>query len=491
MSSYRILFCASEVYPLIKTGGLADVAGSLPHALTKMGHDVRIVLPAYQTVLAGLKHPPKVLLETTMDGYGVRISQTTLPGTRVPVWLVECPELYDRPGNPYLAVNGEPWPDNAQRFALFNRMIVAIAQNQCGLQWQPQVVHCHDWQTGLVPALLESASKRPATVFTIHNLAYQGVFDRATFEQLQLPEYYWHYEHLEYYGQFSFIKGGLVYADRINTVSPNYAREIQTPAFGCGMQDLLQHRADRLSGIINGIDVKVWNPGSDDLLAHKFNRQHLANKRLNKQALQRHFALPVDNDVLLLAVITRLAEQKGIDMLVALLPTLIKKSIQLVLLGSGNKKYETQLKHAAQTWPDHVGVHLGYDETLAHLIEGGADAFLMPSRFEPCGLNQMYSQRYGTLPIVAPVGGLLDTVVDATEKTIENHTATGFVMADLSASELGLSIDRCLKLFQDKSRWQGMMKTAMQQDFSWVKSADAYSRLYEQAMRDNPKPAKQ
>lgn len=488
MSSYRVLFCASEVYPLIKTGGLADVAASLPHALSKAGHDVRIVLPAYQSVLAGLKHPAKPLAETRVYDYAVRISQTNLPGTRVPVWLIDCPELFDRPGNPYLTDDGEAWPDNALRFAGFNRLIVALALNQCGLQWQPHIVHCNDWQTGLVPALLENEARRPASVFTIHNLAYQGIFDRATFEQLLLPEFFWHYQRLEFYNKFAFIKGGLVYADRVNTVSPNYAREIQTTEFGCGMEAVLQDRAARLSGIINGIDTQTWNPGSDDLLAHKFNRQHLGDKLLNKQALQTHFDLPQNTDVLMLGLITRLAEQKGIDMLLAILPALVKLPVQLVLLGSGNKLYETQLAKAAKTWPDQIGVQLGYDESLAHLIEGGADVFMMPSRFEPCGLNQMYSQRYGTLPLVAPVGGLVDSVVDASTVAIKNGTATGFVMTDVSQAALLNCIERCLILFANKPTWQAMMNTAMSQDFSWVKSAEAYSRLYDQAMRDNPKP---
>jgi starch synthase len=487
MATYRVLFCASEVYPLIKTGGLADVAGSLPHALSKTGHDVRVVLPAYHDVMSKLKHPPKVLVETRIDQYVVRISQTTLPGTRVTVWLIDCPELFDRPGNPYHDDSGQPWPDNAQRFALFCRIIVSIAMNQCGLQWQPHVVHCNDWQTGLVPALLSTDSKRPATVFTIHNLAYQGVFDRSTFETLKLPEWLWHYERLEYHDQFSFIKGGLVFADHVNTVSPNYAREIQTPAFGHGMEGLLQHRAERLSGIINGIDTTTWNPGTDELLAQKFNRQHLKDKQVNKAALQAHYHLPQNNAVMLLALVSRLAEQKGIDLLIAILPELLKRPVQLVILGSGNKNYEQLLQSLAHKWPEHIGVALGYDESLAHLIEGGADVFLMPSRFEPCGLNQMYSQHYGTLPIVSPVGGLLDTVVDTNDTTRAAHTATGFVMPSVDEDGLLATIERAIALYQDQIAWQDVMKSAMQQDFSWVKSADAYSRLYALAIRDNPK----
>jgi len=486
MPTYRILFCASEVYPLIKTGGLADVAGSLPQALTREGNELHIVMPAYQAVLSKLKRPATVLVETGVYDYSVRISQTTLPGTRVPVLLIECPELYDRPGNPYLDEYGEPWPDNAMRFAVFNRMILLIAMNRCGLQWQPHIVHCNDWQTGLVPALLSNEARRPSTVFTIHNLAYQGIFDRATFETLKLDDYLWHYERLEYHGQFSFIKGGLVFADRVNTVSPHYAQEIQTTEFGHGMQDLLQHRSDRLNGIINGVDTRTWNPGTDDLLASKFNRQHIDDKRLNKQALQKYFSLPQKQEVLLLAVISRLVEQKGIDMLLAILPELVTRPVQLVVLGSGNKSFELQLQRAAKKYHDQIAVHLGYDEVLAHQIEAGADVFLMPSRFEPCGLNQMYSQRYGTLPVVTPVGGLFDTVVDASEENVANKIATGFVLPKVNETALLTTIDRAINLHQQPGQWRELVLTAMQQDFSWKKSAQAYNQLYEQALRDNP-----
>lgn len=487
MSSYNVLFCASEVYPLIKTGGLADVAGSLPHALHKAGHDVKIILPAYQEVLAKIKRPSKVLVETWVYDYSVRVSQTILPGTRVPVWLVECAQLYDRPGNPYLDAAGNPWPDNALRFAVFNRIIVSLAKNQCGLQWQPHIVHCNDWQTGLVPALLQNEHTRPATVFTIHNLAYQGIFDRATFEFLKLPEYFWQFERLEFYNDFSFIKGGLVYSDRINTVSPNYAREITTEQFGNGLHGLLAFRAERLSGIINGIDTQVWNPGTDKLLARKFNRQHLQDKCANKTALQQHFSLKQDPNVLLMAIVSRLAEQKGIDMLLEIMPELVKRPLQLLILGSGDKHYEHALQTAMQKWPEHIAAHIGYDEELAHLMEGGSDVFVMPSRFEPCGLNQLYSQRYGSLPLVTPVGGLFDTVIDASDENINNGTATGFVLDAVTPDALLAGVDRCLSCFTDKQQWTAIIKTAMQQDFSWVTSANAYTQLYEQALRDNPR----
>ncbi len=489
MEPYRILFCASEVYPLIKTGGLADVAGSLPHALKKLGHDVQIVLPAYPDALAQLKHPPSLRVETRIGTHVIGIRHTNLPGTRVPVWLIDCPELYQRPGNPYHDHQHEPWPDNALRFAVFNRVITAMAMNRCGLNWQPQIVHCNDWQTGLVPALLDLESQRPTTLFTIHNLAYQGVFDRATFEQLQLNEAFWHYEQLEYHNHFSFLKGGLVFADRINTVSPTYAQEIQTPEFGYGMQGVLQHRADRLSGIINGINSDIWNPGTDSYLPHKYNQQHLTGKALNKQALQQQYGLPQKADVLVLGLVSRLAQQKGIDMLLAILPELAKRPVQLTLLGSGDKNYEKDLLAAAKLYPEVIGVRLGYDEASAHLIEAGADVFLMPSRFEPCGLNQMYSQRYGTLPIVTPVGGLADSVSDASEENLVQQTASGFVMTDITEAALLHAIDRATALHADQEVWKKLMRSSMKLDHSWVHSAKEYASLYAQAMRNNPKLA--
>lgn len=488
METYRILYCASEVYPLIKTGGLADVAGSLPHALKKLGHDVQIALPAYPDVLSQLKHPPTLRVETRIGDRVISIRHTTLPGTRVPVWLIDCPELFARPGNPYHDHKNEPWPDNALRFAVFSQVVANIAMDRAGLGWQPQIVHCNDWQTGLVPVFLEQEARRPATVFTIHNLAYQGVFDRTTFEKLQLDEDLWHYKRLEYHNHFSFLKGGLIYADRINTVSPTYAHEIQTPEFGYGLQGVLQHRAARLSGILNGISTDIWNPGTDAFLPHKYNQQRLPNKALNKEALQKQFGLTQSSDALLIGMVSRLAQQKGIDMLLAILPELSQYPVQLALLGSGDKTYEHSLSDAAKLHPDKIGIKLGYDEATAHLIEAGADVFIMPSRFEPCGLNQMYSQRYGTLPIVTPVGGLADTVIDANEENLAQGTASGFVMSDISGLALLQTINRATTLHRNDEVWNNLVRSAMKRDHSWSSSAKAYAELYGLAVQDNPQP---
>ena len=482
---YSILFCASEAYPLIKTGGLADVAGSLPRALHNLGHDVRLLLPAYQSVLQGLKTRPQLSVDTVVDGYQVSILRTLLPGTRVPTLLVDCPALYDRPGNPYHDADGEAWPDNAQRYAVFSRVATMLATNQLAMDWQPHIVHANDWQTGLLPVFLSQQAKRPASVFTIHNLAYQGIFDRQTFDLLHLPEQLWHFSALEYHSDFSFIKGGLVYADRINTVSPTYAKEIQTPEFGNGLNGLLHHRADRLSGILNGIDTRVWNPGTDKLIAKPYNRVKLKDKLPNKQAVLKDFKLPGREDALLLGVVSRLAVQKGIDLILNILETLMSLPVQLVVVGTGDASYEKALQTAAKKYPHQLGLHLAYDERTAHLVEAGADVFLMPSRFEPCGLNQMYSQRYGTLPLVSPVGGLADTVIDANTENVEQGLATGFVMEDVSEASLLDAIKRALSAYVDNKQWKKLQTTAMAQDYSWANSAEAYCALYEQALGDN------
>ena len=476
-SPLRILFAASEAHPLIKTGGLADVAGSLPRALTGLKQQVRLVLPAYGSLLARIDRP-RELAAFTVGEHAVRLLATILPGSRVPVWLVDCPALFDRPGNPYLGPDGQPWPDNALRFFRFAEAVVRIANDAAGLGWRPDLVHCHDWQTGMVPALLARQASRPGTVFTIHNLAYQGLFPYETFTALGLPPEWWSHHALEFHGQLSFIKGGLVFADRLTTVSPTYAREIQTPAFGYGLDGLLRHRADVLSGILNGIDVKEWNPGTDRHLAQTYNRRSLAKKAVNKTALQAQMGLPQRDDVLLLGMVSRLVEQKGVDILLDGLDALLSHPVQLVILGSGEAHFEQALKAAQARDPERLALRIGYDESLAHRIEAGADLFLMPSRFEPCGLNQMYSMRYGTPPLVRPVGGLADTVIDATEANLANGTATGFHMPGESGAELIATVERALALWRQPERWRRLQDAGMARDFSWRRSAGEYLERY-------------
>ncbi len=475
----RILFAASEAHPLIKTGGLADVAGSLSRALTGLKQQVRLVLPAYGSLLARIDNPREVAAFTVGD-HAVRLLATTLPGSRVTTWLVDCPELFDRPGNPYLGPDGQPWPDNALRFMRFAEAVVRIANDAAGLNWQPDLVHCHDWQTGMVPALLSRQPTRPATVFTIHNLAYQGLFPYETFQALGLPPEWWSHHALEFHGQLSFIKGGLVFADRLTTVSPTYAREIQTPTFGYGLDGLLRHRAAVLSGILNGIDTKEWNPGTDPRLVQTYNRRTLVKKAVNKTALQAQMGLPERDDVLLLGMVSRLVEQKGVDILIEALDALMTRPVQLVILGSGEARFEQALQAARLRHPERIAIKIGYDETLAHRIEAGADVFLMPSRFEPCGLNQMYSMRYGTPPLVRPVGGLADTVVDATGEHLADGTATGFHCHGEHGNDLLATIERALTLWHQPAHWRRLQEAGMSHDFSWRHSAGEYLALYRQ-----------
>ncbi|NOX93215.1 MAG: glycogen synthase GlgA [Gammaproteobacteria bacterium] len=483
----RILFVSSEAYPLIKTGGLGDVAGSLPHALLDLQLDVRLIIPAYATAIGQLDET-KILAQFSEGGDTVTLHEGRLPGSQLKVWLVDAPGYFDRPGNPYLDSNGQPWVDNAERFALFSRIVTRLALNQAGLDWAPDVVHCNDWQTGLVPALLALSPQRPATVFTIHNLAYQGLFPVDSLQKLGLPASWWSHHVLEFHGQLSFIKGGLVFADCISTVSPGYAREIQTAEFGNGLEGLLRHRSAVLSGILNGIDTNEWNPATDPLLEKHYDANNLFGKQFNKQALQTALGLPQKPGTPLIGLVSRLVTQKGIDIILDAISDLVKLPLQLVLLGSGDRILETRLTTLARQHPNKLAVSIGYDETLAHRIEAGADMYLMPSRFEPCGLNQMYSLRYGTVPIVRNVGGLADTVTDTSAKTLANGTANGFVVNTDNSLALVKTIKRALRRYRDKAQWQQLQTTGMRQDLSWGNSAQEYLALYRRAQQANSRP---
>jgi starch synthase len=477
----KVLFISSEAYPLIKTGGLADVAGSLPSALLKKGEDIRLFLPAYPEVIKNIDKG-KISAVTSYYHLPVEIIETRLPGTKVKTLLVNCPAMFDRAGGPYSDANGNEWHDNAQRFATFCHAAVDVALDKLGLDWKPDVVHCNDWQSGLVPALLSLHDERPATIFTIHNMAYQGVFDHQTYADLSLPPLLWHMDGLEFYGNFSFIKGGLAYADKITAVSPNYAREIMEPDNGYGFDGLLRHRSKDVSGILNGIDVKYWNPGTDKYLAHKYNRRSLDSKKLNKTALQKQLSLPVDDNIAMIGMVSRLVSQKGLDIVLQSLELLLALPVQVVILGSGDKHFEHRLKTWEKKYPDKMQVTIGYNEALAHQIEAGSDLYLMPSTFEPCGLNQIYSLRYGTLPIVTPVGGLADTVIDASKKNLGNKTANGFIIKEQSHSALLDAVKRALAMYNDKDTWRKMQVTAMSKDFSWRTSAENYIQLYKKAL---------
>jgi len=476
---HKILFATSEAHPLIKTGGLADVASSLPRALLKRGHDIKILLPAYASVMVKAKEAGvKKISELAISGQTINLLQTRLPGSRVTVILVDIPQFSEREGNPYCGPDGGDWSDNHWRFFVFAKAAEAIALNQANLDWQPDIVHCNDWQTGLIPALLAQHHQKPASVFTIHNLAYRGLFSYQVFAELGLPNDYWHHEKLEFYGQMSFIKGGLAFANAITTVSQSYAQEIQTSEFGCGLDGVLQARSKDLYGVLNGIDMDEWNPGSDKLIAQNYNRRTINQKVKNKLALQEQLGLPVSESIPMLGFIGRLVEQKGVDLILNQMSQLLTHNCQVVILGSGFASYEQSLKNIAQQYPDKVSVTLGYNEAFAHQIEASADLFLMPSIFEPCGLNQMYSLRYGTLPIVNAVGGLRDTVFEKPFDDIGSN-GNGFVFHKATPEELHLAIKRALLCYQHPDVWRKLQQNAMSQDFSWEKSAALYETIYD------------
>ncbi len=477
----RVLFASSEAHPLIKTGGLADVSASLPQALQQMGQEVHIILPAYRQVLSHLE-PLETEAELRLPGdfEPIRLLRGQFPGTRVPLWLVDAPSMFDRDGGPYQGPDGRDWDDNAQRFTLFARACVELATGRAVPGWQADAVHCNDWQTGLIPALLQLEARRPATVFTIHNLAYQGLFSFQTFQALHLPHSFWGMHAMEFHGQFSFIKGGLVYADRITTVSPTYAEEIKQPEYGYGLEGLLNHRAGVLSGILNGVDYQLWDPRHDEFIACEYDTRSLKNKRLNKRALQKEMRLPQRDEIPLVAFVGRMVDQKGIDLILEALPQILRQSVQCVILGSGAPHYEQAFTELASHYPDNMGVHIGYNEALAHQVEAGSDIFLMPSRFEPCGLNQIYSLRYGTVPVVRNTGGLADTVVDVSDQARKAKTATGFCFEHATTEGLLWALNRALKLYPRPRLWRQLMVTGMTQDFSWESSARHYLKLYQQ-----------
>lgn len=483
----RVLFASSEALPLIKTGGLADVSGSLPGALRGLGHDVRLILPAYPTAVrrAGSLETRASLRLPGVDE-PVHLLEGRLPEQGVPFYLVSAHEHFDRGGNPYTDLTGEDWGDNPDRFDLFCKVIALIARDRAGLDWQPEMVHCNDWQTGLLPLYLDREADAPANLLTIHNLSYQGIYDRRAFDRIGLPPKLWRPDALEYHGGFSFLKAGILYADRVNTVSPSYAREILTPRLGYGLDGLLNHLGERFSGILNGIDYREWNPATDPHIASHYDADHFDAKTPNKLALQEEFGLPQDEHALVFGYIGRLVEQKGVDLILGILPRLLAQPrIQLVMQGSGDPVLEQALEEAKRRHPTRVAVHLGYDEAKAHRIEAGADSFLMPSRFEPCGLNQIYSLRYGTVPIVHRTGGLADTVVDASPANLEARTATGFVFENADMDGLWYAVRQAIGLRSRQSgEWRQVALTGMRTDYSWESSARRYEALYRAAIAD-------
>lgn len=477
----HILYVVSEVAPWIKTGGLADVAAGLPKALHQAGADIRLLIPGYADLLA---QTDALRLCTTLHlrDVAARILETNLPNG-VPVYILECPGFADRHGNPYMKPDGHAWDDNAQRFNRLALAAAAFANDQ--LPFHPHILHLNDWHTGLVPVhvLQHPPQRLVRTLFTIHNLAYQGIFPAHLLPQLGIQPRWMTIDGLEFHGQFSFIKGGIALADHITTVSPSYAQEIQTPAYGEGLDGLLRSRARHLSGILNGIDTELWNPATDPYLTHHFSAEHLHGKKYNKTALRHTLGFPkTGKKKPLVAMITRFAAQKGLDLVIEALPELMSRPLELVILGSGDSGLEEALKRAVAPFPQRIALQLGYDEALAHHIEAGADMFLMPSRFEPCGLNQLYSLRYGTVPIARATGGLRDTIVDANAQNLATGTASGFLFEEPAARSMLHAVDRALALYHEPSIWQTMMRCGMAIECSWSTSAAAYLQLYRELL---------
>ena len=477
----KVLFATSEIAPWVKTGGLGDVAASLPPALRAQGVDVRVLVPRYPALAAAFPAAKAVARLEHSGGLlpHAAIFEAAAPdGT--PLWLLDYPPYYGRGGNPYLGPEGRDWLDNHLRFGLLSRVAAWLGSAASTADWHPDIVHCNDWQAALAPAYLHYLPGGMAkTVVTVHNLAFQGLFPHSTLPELGLPEHAWHIDGVEYYGHLSFLKGGLRHADWITTVSPTYAAEIQTEAEGMGLSGLLQTRADSLTGIINGIDTAAWNPATDPHLAADYDAAHLERKADNKAALQRELGLEPRADVPLLGIVSRLTHQKGLDLLPPIAEALLALPVQLAVLGSGEKDLELAFRQLAELHPARVAVSIGFNEPLAHRIEAGADVFLMPSRFEPCGLNQMYSLRYGTPPVVRATGGLADTVIDADA----GKNGNGFVFAAATATALQAATERAIAAWREPARWKRIQQNGMARDLGWDGPARQYRALYERVLR--------
>ncbi|TRL39668.1 glycogen synthase GlgA [Rhizobium straminoryzae] len=471
----KVLSVASEIYPLIKTGGLADVAGALPLALSGRGVAMRTLIPGYPAVKAALGTTRHLLHFEDLIGVPADVLEAKVAG--LDLLVLDAPALFERASGPYLDTDGKDYSDNWRRFAALSRAGAEIAWGALG-DWQPDLVHVHDWQTGLVPAYLRYG-ERPAvpSVMTIHNIAFQGNFSAAVFPALGLPPHAFAMEGVEYYGQVGYLKAGVQTAWAVSTVSPSYAEEILTPEFGMGLEGLLNRRAFDLHGIVNGIDVDVWNPATDSLIATNYKLTDLRNRKANKRAVERHFGL-VEDDGPLFCVISRLTWQKGMDLVAAAADDIVAQGGKLAVLGSGDAELVAALQTAAARHPGRVAITVSYNEPLSHLMQAGSDAILIPSRFEPCGLTQLYGLRYGCVPVVSRTGGLNDTVIDANPAALAARSATGVSFGPVTLDNLKRAIRRTIRLYGDPKIWTEIQKQGMTSDVSWDKSAALYADLY-------------
>ncbi len=480
----RVLHVAAEVFPLVKTGGLADVVAALPVAQAELGADVRLLLPGYPAVIESVQGArPVIDIGACFGALRVRLLLGRMPGTALPVYVIDAPYLYRRAGGPYQAPDGEEWPDNLQRFALLGWVAAHLAADDADPAWVPDIVHAHDWHAAMSCAFVaEHLPTRAASVFTVHNLAFQGLFPMHDWPLLGLASRLMSPSGLEYHGQLSFMKAGLKFADRITTVSPTYAQEIATHEFGCGLDGVIRGRGNVVSGILNGIDDAVWNPATDPAIAERYDAERLQGKAACKRALQAELGLAVAPAALLLVVVSRLTSQKGMDLLLAALPEMVAQGVQLAVQGTGDPALEAAFRMAEQAHPGRVQVHIGYDEARAHRLVAGADMIAVPSRFEPCGLTQLYGLRYGTLPLVRRVGGLADTVTDADGGALASGLATGFAFDAATPRALLQAVSRAVALRQEPSRWQALMRRGMAQRLGWRQPATDYLTLYREAL---------
>lgn len=469
----KILMIASEATPFCKTGGLADVIGALPAALKYLGHDVAVVIPGYRAIQfpGGVREVYRNLHISLGSGYRVDLYEAV--ERDVPFYFVDCPELFDRDG--LYGSGGSDYPDNHIRFAVFSMAALNVARHL----FRPQIIHCHDWQSALVPVYIRQFFQGDPTfltaklLFTIHNLGYQGIFPAHVLPEIGVDPGLFTPDLLEFYGKLNLLKGGIVFSDFVSTVSKAYAREIQTPEYGFGLENLLRTRADRLTGIINGVDYVEWSPDTDGYIARNYSLEDLSGKRECKRALLQELGLAADDpDRPAIGIVSRFVDQKGFDLIAEIAPELAALDIYMSILGSGEERYESMFQHLAAAFPDKFGVRIGYDNALAHRIEAGADMFLMPSRYEPCGLNQIYSLRYGTIPIVRATGGLDDTI----------DTETGFKFSEYAGWALYGAIETAVLAYQDRQGWLKRIRRAMSKDYSWTASAAEYVALYERML---------
>jgi starch synthase len=483
----NVLHVAAELYPFVKTGGLGDVAAALPQAQRRAGTEARLLLPGHAPIADALQDDgPPLQLGPLFGAARVALRRGRLGACAVPAYVLDAPYFFRRDGGPYQDAAGRDWSDNLQRFALLGWAGAQLAAGELDAGWTPEVLHAHDWHAGLACAWQSAhAPTRAASVFTVHNLAFGGFFPLGDFAQLGLPSRYLGMEGIEFHHRLSFMKAGLQFADRVTTVSPGYAREIATAEFGCGFEGVIAARGAAVSGILNGVDEAVWHPAHDPALPARYDAQALQGKAVCKRALQQALGLAPRADAPLLCVVSRLSMQKGLDLLLGALPALLAGGAQLALQGAGDAVLEAAWRSAAAAHPQQVAVRIAYDEAMAHRLIAGADAIVVPSRFEPCGLTQLYGLRYGTLPIVRRVGGLADTV-----QPIEGERGTGFVFGDATAPALAASIDATLRLYRAPAAWQAAMQRAMAQDFSWARAAARYEAVYAEAFaarRDAPR----